>query len=107
MEQTATVTIAVYTYSTPNSTRTKSWESVIESASVSEIIQSVKDEVEQFYKEEIDDTLITAVIEIINYQNIDVRQPHYTIYDKETNLLNYDIDEIELRNDILELIADE
>ena len=107
MEQIATVTIAVYTYNTPNSTRTKSWESVIERASVNEIVEHIKDEIEQFYKEEIDDTLITAVIEIINYENIDVRQPHYTIYDKETNLLNYEIDELELRNDILELIADE
>ena len=107
MDRTATVTIAVYTYSTPNATRTKSWESVIENASVSEIIQCVKDEVEQFYQEEIDDTLITAVVEIINYENINVRQPHYTIYDRETNLLNYDIDEVELRNDIMELIADE
>ena len=107
MDKTATITIAVYTYSTPQATRTKSWESEIENASVNDIIQCVKEEIEQFYQEEVDETLVTAVVEIINYENINVRQPHYTIFDRETNLLNYDIDEEELRNDIMELIADE
>ena len=107
MDKTATITIAVYTYSTPQATRTKSWESELENASVNEIVQSVKDEIEQFYQEEVDDTLLTAVVEIINYNNMSVRQPHYTIFDRETNLLSYDINEEELLIDIMELISDE
>ena len=103
----ANVVVRCMTFSTPGSDRLESWVNDLVNVNALEILDKVKYMIDDLYENKMDDTLIMAMVEVCNYDRIDREQPLITIFDREDDILEFVLDEEEMLDRILDLIAEE